>query len=66
MAAVPPRFSGAARRNLMNRKLFAALGAAGLVLACSSDPPSPAPAPEAPVTAETSMRNANLVLGRVP
>ncbi len=50
----------------MNRKLFAALGAAGLVLACSSDPPSPAPAPEAPVTAETSMRNANLVLGRVP
>ncbi|MCI0588545.1 MAG: hypothetical protein L0323_17070 [Planctomycetes bacterium] len=50
----------------MNRKLLAALGATGLVLACSSDPPNPAPAEPSSVSAETSMRNAKLVLGRVP
>ncbi|HKB16104.1 MAG TPA: hypothetical protein VKF62_08555 [Planctomycetota bacterium] len=47
-------------------KWIAVVGAAGLVLGCSSDPPTPAPAPEAPVVAETSMRNAKLMLGRVP
>lgn len=50
----------------MNRKLLAAVGAAGLVLGCSSNPTPLAPAEEPSVLAETSMRNARLRLGKVP
>ena len=51
----------------MSRKIWAALGAACLAFACSTTEPStetPAETPSAP--AETSLRNAKLILGRTP
>ncbi|HET6201410.1 MAG TPA: hypothetical protein VFI25_01260 [Planctomycetota bacterium] len=50
----------------MNRRMLAALGAGGLAFACSSNPSTPTPAARPSASAETSMRNAKLILGRVP